>query len=82
MTQHHDDSNNAVQREIISACFEFYGEYLGELEQKDIRSLKKRVGELKGMTKNLNRDLQEQDREKVSLLQQRDQILVSNNNPL
>ena len=59
MTQHHDDSNNAVQREIISACFEFYGEYLGELEQKDIRSLKKRVGELRGMTKNLNRDLQE-----------------------
>ena len=32
---------------------------MGELEQKDIRHLKKRVGELKGMMKNLNRDLQE-----------------------
>ena len=55
---------------------------MGELEKKDIRGLKRRLGELRGMQKNLTRDLQEQDREKISLLREREQILVSNNNPL
>lgn len=59
MTQHHDDSNNAMTQDIIDACFEYYESYLGELEKKDIRALKKRLGELKGMQKNLTRDLQE-----------------------
>ena len=59
MTLHHDDSNNAMQKNIIDACFEYYGLYLGELEKKDLRALKKRLAELKGMQKNLTRDLKE-----------------------
>ena len=82
MTQHHDNANNAMQQDVIDACFEYYGEYLDELEKKDIRQLKKRLGELKGMQKNLTRELQEQDQEKMNLLREREQILLSNNNPM
>lgn len=82
MTVHHDDSNNQLQKDIIDACFEQYSDYLGELEKKDLRALKKRLGELKGMQKNLTRDLQDTDREKMSLLRERETLLVANNNPL
>ena len=58
MILHHDDSNNMIPKDIIDACFEYYADYLGELEKKDVRALKHRVGELKGMQKNLTRDLQ------------------------
>lgn len=82
MTVHHDDSNSQLQKDIIEACFEQYSDYLGELEKKDVRSLKKRLGELKGMQKNLTRDLQDSDREKMGLLRERETLLVANNNPL
>lgn len=44
--------------------------------------MKKRLGELKGMQKNLTRDLQDSDREKLNLLREREQLLVANNNPI
>ena len=47
-----------------------------------MRALKKRLGELKGMQKNLTRDLQDTDREKMGLLRERETLLVANNNPL
>ena len=49
MTVHHDDANNAMQKDVIDSCFEYYAAYLAELEKKDVRALKKRLGELKGM---------------------------------
>ena len=57
MAAHHENSLNQVSGDIIEQSFIEYGESLDELELKDINALKKRVGELKGMQKNLGRDL-------------------------
>lgn len=57
MRAHHENSLHQVSGDIIEQSFIEYGESLDELELKDINSLKKRVGELKGMQKNLARDL-------------------------
>ena len=55
--------------------------HLEDLEKKDIASLKKRIGELKGMGNNLAKDLSETDRTKKTLLHEREQDLIPNNNP-
>lgn len=65
--------------EVIGACFKAYGVHLEDLEKRDIQSLKKRIGELKGMQNSLARDLREADAIKTSKLQEREQDLVANN---
>ena len=51
------------------------------LEKKDINALKKRGGELKGMQKNLGKDLQDADKTKINLLQEREHVVMQNNEP-
>ena len=79
-TQHSDSLEQPVD-EVIGACFKAYGVHLEDLEKKDIASLKKRIGELKGMGNNLAKDLSETDRTKKTLLHEREQDLIPNNNP-
>jgi len=59
--------------EIIEGCFREYGLHLDGLERKDFSALKKRVGELRGMSKNLARDLEGADNSKAALLREREQ---------
>ena len=49
-----------------------YGVHLKDLLAKDVASLKKRIGELGGMSKNLAKDLKETDRTKKALLHERE----------
>ena len=58
-----------------------YSVKLEELESKDIMSLKKRIGELKGMEKGLKRDLQEADLTRTAIIRGRENVIVANNNP-
>ena len=81
MATHHEDSLAQPAGEIIDQCFIEYGEHLEGLEKKDINALRKRVGELKGMQKNLARDLQDADSSKINLLRGRERIVVQNNEP-
>ena len=68
MQQQHTDSLEMPSDEVISACFKAYGVHLEDLEKRDIQSLKKRIGELKSMQRNLTSDLKEADHLKTSLL--------------
>ena len=79
MQQQHTDSLEMPCSEVIEACFEAYGLHLEDLEKRDIHSLKRRIGELKGMQSNMARDLREADAIKTSLLQDREQDLIANN---
>lgn len=81
MHEQHSDSMEQPADEVIGACFKAYGLHLEDLEKRDIQALKKRIGDLKGMQNNLARDLREADAAKTSLLHDREQDLVANNNP-
>ena len=61
MSNHHSDSMSQPVGEIIEGCFREYGLHLEGLEKKDYAALKKRIGELRGMQKNLARDLETAD---------------------
>lgn len=79
MQQQHSDSLEMPCDEVIGACFKAYGAHLGDLEARDIKSLRKRIGELKSMQRNLGDDLKAADQLRTSLLQERDQELIPNN---
>ena len=76
MTNHHSDSLAQPIGEIIEGCFREYGLHLEGLEKKDFAALKKRVGELKGMQKNLARDLEGADTGRQMLLREREEALI------
>ena len=61
MINQHKESLEKPAGEMITNCFEEYGHTIDRMEQKDIKALKMRVGELKGMQKNLARDLEGSD---------------------
>ena len=63
---------------MITNCFEEYGHTIDRMEQKDIKALKMRVGELKGMQNNMKRDAEEAERSKATRLRNREQFLLEN----
>ena len=61
MTNQHSDSLEQPVAEIIEGCFKEYAKHLDDLERTDMQSLKKRLGEMKGMLRNLAKDLEGAD---------------------
>ena len=76
MLNQHGDSLAQPVAEIIEGCFREYGLHLDGLESKDIAALKKRIGDLRGMQRNLARDLEGTDSTKAALLRDREQKLL------
>jgi len=64
---------------VLDTCFESYEYKLEELEQKDLKVLKKRRDMLAGMKRNIERDLQEAARDKDDKLRERERIHTDNN---
>ena len=58
MTLQHSDSLAQEVGHVIDGCFKEYGHHLEGLEKKDLDALKRRIGELKGMQKNIAMDLE------------------------
>ena len=58
MTLQHGDSLAQEVGHVIDGCFKEYGDHLEGLEKKDLDALKRRIGELKGMQKNIAMDLE------------------------
>ena len=74
MTNQHSDSLDQPMGEIIEGCFKEYAKHLDDLET-DMAALKKRLGEMKGMQRNLTRDLEEADQKKAVYLREREAAL-------
>lgn len=75
MTNQHNDSLDQPTAQIIEGCFREYANHLDDLERTDIASLKRRIGEMRGMKKNLANDLEGCDMHKTALLKEREQVL-------
>ena len=75
MTNQHGDSLDQPMGEIIEGCFKEYAKHLDDLEKTDMAALKKRLGEMKGMQRNLTRDLDEADQKKAVYLREREAAL-------
>ena len=78
MINQHKESLEKPSGEMITNCFEEYGHTIDRMEQKDIKQLKMRVGELKGMQNNMKRDAEEAERSKATRLRNREQFLLEN----
>ena len=78
MINQHRESLEKPTGEMITNCFEEYGHTIDRMEQKDIKALKMRVGELKGMQNNMKRDAEEAERSKATRLRNREQFLLEN----
>ena len=78
MINQHRESLEKPTGEMITNCFEEYGNTIDQMEQKDIKQLKMRIGELKGMQNNMKRDAEEAERSKAARLRNREQFLLEN----
>ena len=78
MINQHRESLEKPTGEMITNCFEEYGNTIDQMEQKDIKQLKMRIGELKGMQNNMRRDAEEAERSKAARLRNREQFLLEN----
>lgn len=75
MSNQHGDSLEQPANEIIEGCFKEYARHLDDLEKTDLAALKRRIGEMRGMQRNLQKDLEGSDQTKAVLLREREAAL-------